>query len=296
MLEVMADGAVHSASSLETPIADKLGISVEARSQMLASGGMTILKDRTGWAYYHLFRAGLLDRPSRGRYVITQRGRDALASGAVIDTKFLSMNPEYQAFLSPRAKTPETAQTVSEGAPESVLQRTPVEVIEEAFQALQKQLAFDLLDQILRKPPAFFEMLVIQLLLKMGYGGADQDGRVTGRSGDGGIDGLINEDRLGLDSIYVQAKRWANKVGTPEIRNFVGSLAGEGAHKGIFITTSGFQPGVREYLRGVPQRIVLIDGQRLAEFCIQYEVGVVKESSYDLKRIDATFFEEEVTA
>ncbi len=292
ILTIASDQLQHSTAEFEQGAAEMLALSAEDRAQMLASGSMTVLRDRTGWAYYHLYRAGLLERPSRGQYAITTRGLAALKENpASIDQKYLKQFPEYMEYLSPKPKeggaiTPPIA--VTDGCVQ-----TPQGVIDDAYKLLQQQLAGELLEQIAAKSPAFFEDLVIKLLVKMGYGGSEHDARVTGRSGDGGIDGLINEDRLGLDRIYVQAKRWKDKVGTPQIRDFVGSLAGGGAHKGVFITTSGFQSSVVDYLRGVQHRVVLIDGQKLAELCIEFGIGVVVEGAYLIRKIDASFFEDD---
>jgi restriction system protein len=291
ILRVASDGKVHSTAEFEEGSADLLKLSVEDRAQMLASGSMTVLRDRVGWAYYHLYRAGLLERSGRGRYCLTARGKQALTENpAGIDQKYLKRFPEYVEYLTPKAKdgVPSLPSTTGSGAGT----QTPQGIIDDAYRVLQQQLANELLEQIATKSPSFFENLVIKLLVKMGYGGSEQDARVTGQSGDGGIDGLINEDLLGLDRIYVQAKRWQDKVGTPQIRDFVGSLAGGGAHKGVFITTSGFQHGVHEYLRGVQQRVVLIDGQRLAELCIEFEIGVTVEGAYKIKKVDLSFFDE----
>lgn len=293
ILSIASDGLVHLASQFEQGAADRLKLSAEDRAQMLASGSMTVLRDRAGWAYYHLFRAGLLERPSRGHYKITERGLHALKNNPDgLDQKYLKQFPEYMQYLAPRQKDAGEQKPSPALIPDAGTQ-TPQGLIDEACKALREKLAGELLEQIVAKSPSFFEDLVIKLLVKMGYGGSEHDARVTGRSGDGGIDGLINEDRLGLDRIYVQAKRWQDKVGTPQIRDFVGSLAGGGAHKGVFITTSSFQPGVKEFLRGVPQRVVLIDGQRLAELCIDFDIGVAVEGAYVIKKIDMTFFEEE---
>lgn len=291
ILTIASDKAVHTTADFEKGSADILNLSTEDRAQMLASGSMTVLRDRTGWAYYHLFRAGLLDRPTRGRYSITARGLKTLQdSSKGIDQKYLKQFPKYMEYLAPKPKDGLVV-TAMPAVTDAAVQ-TPQGTIDDAYKLLQQQLAADLLEQIAAKSPAFFEDLVIRLLVKMGYGGSEQDARVTGRSGDGGIDGLINEDRLGLDRIYVQAKRRKDKVGTPQIRDFVGSLAGGGAHKGVFITTSGFQPGVVDYLRGVQHRVVLIDGQRLAELCIEFGIGVVVEGAYTIKKVDTAFFDE----
>ena len=182
-------------------------LSTEDRAQMLASGSMTVLRDRVGWAYYHLFRAGLLDRPRRGHYTITPRGLEALKENpAGIDQKYLKRFPEYLEYLTPKQKDGSVSPGPIAIADDAA--QTPQGVIDEAYKLLQQQLANDLLEQIVAKSPSFFEELVIKLLVRMGYGGSEHDARVTGKSGDGGIDGLINEDRLGLDRIYVQAKRW----------------------------------------------------------------------------------------
>jgi restriction system protein len=291
ILEAAADGQPHKPIDFENYAADKLGLSLEDRALMLTSGGMTVLRDRTGWAYYHLFRAGLLERPLRATYRITERGLETLrADPTGIDQKYLRRFPEYLIYLAPKPKDESNAQGTP-AAPE--IEQTPKGQIKDAFGLLQKQLALELLEQIAAQSPTFFETLVVKLLIKMGYGGSQEEAaRVVGRSGDGGIDGIIKEDRLGLDTIYVQAKRWKGNVGTSEIRNFVGSLAGGEAHKGVFITTSGFQPGVQGYLRGVKNKIVLIDGDQLAALCIEFGIGVVVEETISLKKIDLDFFDE----
>lgn len=290
ILEAAADGQLHKPLDFENYAADKLGLTTEDRALMLTSGGMTVLRDRTGWAYYHLFRAGLLDRPSRATYQISARGVETLANNPDgIDQKYLRRFPEYVVYLAPKVKEDGTHQ----GTASSEIEQTPKGQIKDAFALLQKQLALELLEQIATQSPTFFENLVVKLLIRMGYGGSQEEAaRVVGRSGDGGIDGIIKEDRLGLDTIYVQAKRWKGIVGTPEIRNFVGSLAGGEAHKGVFITTSGFQPGVHDYLRGVKNKIVLIDGEQLAALCIEFGIGVVVEETISIKKIDLDFFDE----
>jgi len=293
ILKIASDGKIHTPREFEDGAAEMLHLTPEDRSLMLGSGSMTVLRDRTGWAYYHLYRAGLLDRPQRAKYQITKRGLEVLGEKPDgIDQKYMRRFPEYLEYLAPKVKDGDSVNAVP-AVIEEAAQQTPQGLIDSAYSVLQKKLAQDLLEQISTKSPAFFEELVVKLLVRMGYGGSQQDASVVGRSGDGGIDGLINEDRLGLDRIYVQAKRWKDKVGTPQIRDFVGSLAGGGAHKGVFITTSSFQPGVVDYLRGVQHRVVLIDGQRLAELCIEFDLGVTVEGSYLIKRIDTAFFDEE---
>jgi restriction system protein len=291
ILQIAADGRLHSPREFEDGAADALELTEDDRTRMLPSGSMTILRDRTGWAYYHLFRAGLLERPKRATYKITERGVGVLKEHPRgIDQKVLRQFPEYLSYLAPKSKDADTTITLLSEAASN--QKTPHEQIEDAFSLLQKKLVQELLEQIHAQSPAFFEQMVIDLLVKMNYGGSKRDAAVVGRSGDGGIDGVIKEDRLGLDAIYVQAKRWKDKVGTPQIRDFVGSLVGKGAHKGVFITTSSFQPAVHEYLRGVQHKVVLLDGEQLAALCIEFNIGVAVQDTYAIKRIDLDFFDE----
>jgi restriction system protein len=203
--------------------------------------------------------------------------------------KYLERFPEYQAFKSrtrERARAPVTAGEID--------QTTPEEMLESGYQALRSTLAADILQLVKGVSPAFFERLVMQLLLKMGYGGTRDDaGQVVGKSGDGGIDGIINEDRLGLDVIYIQAKRWDGDVGRPEIQKFVGALAGNKASKGVFITTSGFSKEARAYAGQVNSKVVLIDGAMLADLMIDYNIGVSTRETYEIKRVDSDFFAED---
>ena len=296
VLTVAKDGMAHSTRSLENGSASLLRLSDAERQEMLPSGTMTVLRDRTGWAYYHLFRAGLLDRPSRGQYRITERGLQALqASPQGINQKYLRQFAEYRAFLSPKVGA--NYDQTGESTAISQEAETPLQRIESGVQELRVQLAQELLSTIVERSPKFFERLVLKLLVKMNYGGSERDAIITGRSGDGGIDGIVTEDRLGLERIYVQAKKWkkGSNVGTPEIRDFVGALVGQasqGVHKGVFITTSDFQPGVREYLQRVPNKIALINGVALAELCMEFDIGVVQTDPILLKILDPLFFDE----
>jgi len=295
ILRIASDNELHTPSQFEEGSAEILGLSPEDRTQMLSSGAMTVLKDRTGWAYYALFRAGLLERPKRGTYRITGRGQEVFREHPEgIDERYLRRFAEYGSYVTPKPKDGGPSDLSLASSSETTSQ-TPQGQIEAAHRILQEKLSQDLLDLIQSKSPRFFENLVMKLLRKMGYGVSEENVLVIGKSGDGGVDGLINEDELGLDRIYVQAKRWKDKVGTPEIRDFVGSLAGGGTHKGIFITTSSFQPGVREYLKGVQQRVVLLDGRQLAKRCIDCGVGVTGVAKYEVSRIDTAFFDDEQT-
>lgn len=294
ILRVASDGQNHTPPQFEEGAATALGLSDEERTAMLGSGSMTVVKDRTGWAYYHLYRAGLLQRPARGTYAITDRGRTILAEFPErIDQKVLRRFQEYLDYLTPNG---DRRNGVAGIAKIDASSETPQQSIQQAFRLLQMRLAQDVLDAILAQSPAFFEGLVVNLLVKMGYGGSRDDaGRAIGQSGDEGIDGLIKEDRLGLDIVYVQAKRWKreNKVTRADVQAFVGSLAGKQAHKGVFITTSAFQDSAHEYVRHLTQKVSLIDGLELADLCIEFGIGVTSEATYTVKTLNTGFFNPE---
>ena len=200
--------------------------------------------------------------------------------------KFLSQYPEYLEFKKKKNSKKETKEVSIEE------EHTPEEILDEAYQEIRDNLAQEILDNVMGCSPAFFERLVVELIVNMGYGGSRSDAaRAVGQSGDEGIDGIIDEDRLGLDTIYIQAKKWSNPVGRPEIQKFVGALAGKRAKKGIFITTSRFSNGAANYVLDIDARVILIDGKRLAEFMIDYNVGVTAITEYEIKRLDADYFE-----
>jgi restriction system protein len=236
-----------------------------------------------------LKKAGLLDSPKCGVYVITQRGRDVLAQNPQhINIKFLERFPEFVAFQN----ASKSEQNEDTGGVNEKAEIPPSEAIELAHQELRNQLADELLSRILECSPEFFENLVVELLVKMGYGGSRRDaGERVGQSGDGGIDGIIKEDRLGLDTIFIQAKRWQGTVGRPEIQKFVGALQGQRARKGVFITTSGYTQEAKNYAESIDTKVVLIDGRRLAGLMIDFDVGVSEYAAYVLKKIDLDYFE-----
>jgi len=285
----------HTFSSKE--IVEKIGVEFELtpeEKELRLKNGVRRYANIVAWAVIHLKSARLIDRPSRGIVVITDRGRDVLAQNPEkIDYRFLRQFPEYLKG-SMGGNDDNSITNKDENTKEITI--PPEEIIEKNYEIIRKQLADDLLSQILDKDPAFFERLVVKLLVRMGYGGSLEDaGKAVGRSGDGGIDGIIKEDRLGLDVIYLQAKRWkdGSSVGRPEIQKFVGALAGHGAKKGVFITTSNFSKDARDYRPHNDTKIVLIDGEELAQLMIDYNLGVTVETSYEIKRIDNDFFEEE---
>ena len=251
------------------------------------SGNTTQFNDRIGWARQYLRRALFIDIPKNGTYRITQRGIDFLKNHTDLTIDDLMEYPEYAAYNSTRKKKESKSDTTL------VADLTPTEQLEQAFESIERDLAADLLAKVREQSPAFFEQLVVDLLVKMGYGGSFADSaKVTQLSNDEGIDGIIYEDKLGLDKIYIQAKRWSNSVGRPVIQQFAGALVGQNATKGVFITTSNFSKEAKQYVVGLHQKIVLIDGQELAKFMIEYNVGVSTKKTYEIKRIDTDYFED----
>ncbi len=286
LLELAADGSEHSLrESIET-LADQLGLSGEERRELLPSGRQPTFDNRVGWARTYMKKAGLLESTKRGYFRITKRGLDVLAKQpSQIGNAFLRQFPEFVEFQTPQQREQEQEQPELDGM------TTPEEEIESAYQKLRESLSAEVLAAIKDCPPAFFEQLVVDLLVKMGYGGTRKDaGQAIGRSGDGGIDGIIKEDRLGLDIVYVQAKKWDNTVGRPEIQRFAGALQGQRARRGVFITTSGFSAAAKDYVSRIDIKIVLIDGETLAQLMLDFDIGVTTVATYALKRIDSDYF------
>jgi restriction system protein len=293
VLKLCGDGAIHSPGDTAPIVADAMGISEEDREVMLPSGTQSTLQNRVNWAMYDLFRAGLLQRPKKGRYSITDTGRKLLqAPPAKIDREFLMRFPLFKEWTQ---KTNATMPSVESAIQATVVEDTitPEESIELSASQLTKKLITEILEMLALVNPYRFEQIVVDLLFAMGYGGSRKEAaRVTKKSNDEGIDGVINEDRLGLDVIYVQAKRWKNIVGRKEVQSFVGALAGQKATKGVFITTSEFASSAVEYAKAVTQKVILIDGQRLAELMIEHNIGVSTTRTIELKRIDSDYYEE----
>jgi len=290
LLRLAGDGIEHSLRDAIESLAKEFRLSEEERREMLPSGLQAVFANRVGWARTYMKKAGLLTSPRRGYFAITKRGKEALAAGpSRIDTEFLDQYPEFREFRALRRQP-----SASDAMAEDEQTRTPEEALERAYQNLREDLAAELLAQIKQSPPSLFERLVVELLVKMGYGGSREDaGRAIGRSGDEGIDGIIKEDRLGLDIIYIQAKRWEATVGRPEIQKFAGALQGQRARKGIFITTSDFSRDAQAYVSRIETKIVLIGGEQLAQLLMDHNVGVAPVASYELKRIDSDYFAEE---
>jgi restriction system protein len=290
ILKLAGDGIEHTVKEACGHLAELFKLSPTEVDEMLPSGRQSRFRNRVAWAVAYLKSAVLVDSTGRGRFRISDRGRDVLKKPPTrIDIAFLMQFPEVRAFRG-GGKAGAKAEPVPE---ESASLGTPEEVIEVASRQLREQIAAELLQKVKSCPPHFFEQLVVDLLVKMGYGGTLADaGKVVGKSGDGGIDGVIKEDRLGLDSVYVQAKRWQSGVGEPTVREFAGSLEGQRARKGVLITTSTFSADARAYVSKIDKKIILIDGVTLVQYMLDYGVGVVESAHYSLYRIDSDYFEE----
>lgn len=291
VLATVADGTPIALSDLRKRIADEFLLNEEERSERLPSGKQTVINNRVGWARTYLNKAGLLSIPTKGMVQITDRGREALNNGpARITVSWLKQYPEFAAFhtTSPAVTTAPALQS------EPTEQATPDEQLAAAHQAMAQSLADDLLAQVLTVSPAFFEQVVVDLMLAMGYGGSRKEaGKATQLTNDGGIDGIIKEDKLGLDVIYLQAKRWNNTVHRPEIDKFIGALTRQRARKGVFITTSDFSIGARDAALGLDIKVVLIDGIELARLMVEHNLGVSVKQVYEVKQLDSDYFAEE---
>lgn len=293
VLTIAAEGETRVPLAAEK-IADRLGLTEDEREEMLPSGKQRLLHNRVHWAKFYMAKAGLIDSPKRGVFVISPAGKQLLTSNPRrIDVEMLKRIPAFAEFHSPSTTNTES---VTPLVTSSTSDATPEEQIDAAHAVLTAALKADLLQRILEQSPYFFERLIVDLLVAMGYGGSHEDAaRQLGKSGDGGIDGVIDEDRLGLDRIYVQAKRYAvgSSVGRPEVQGFVGSLVGRGASKGVFVTTSAFSKQAIDYARGLQQRVILIDGPQFTELMIEFGVGVRTSRVIEVKRVDEDFFADE---
>lgn len=293
VLELAAQGE-QSVPGMETAIAARFHLTEEERQTLLPSGRQRLLHNRTHWAKFYLTKAGLLQSTRRGYVRVTPEGQAVLdKKPAQIDRAFLLNETNFAQWL---AAVSGPAQVSDPVAPLPISDRTPEETIDAAHAAILTELRDELLNRVLQNDPAFFEGLIVDLLVAMGYGGSHKNAAERlGKSGDGGVDGVINEDLLGLDRIYVQAKRYAvtSVIGRPDIQAFTGSLVGFGASKGVFFTTSSFSSQAQDFAARVPQRIVLIDGRRLSELMIEYGVGVRTSRVLEFKRLDEDFFTED---
>lgn len=292
MLKIMADGKTHTLQESITEIANQFGLSEEQRNELLPSQRQVVINNRVGWARTYLSKAGLIKSPQRASFVITDEGRKVLKSNPEkINIQFLKKLPAFSEWQNSYKNKSDSVETNVE---EIETNETPIELLEHSFSNIQEALAFEVLEKVKSCTPAFFEKLVIDLLLNMGYGGSQKDaGQIRGKSGDGGIDGIIKEDKLGLDVIYVQAKRWEGQVTISSIRDFGGSLLANKAKKGIFMTTSSYPQSAQKFVDDIEgqQKIILIDGKQLAKLMIEYNVGITVKDVYEVKRIDTDYFD-----
>jgi len=287
LLRLLGDGKERRMPEVMPTVCAQFKLTEEEQKKLVPSGKMTIIRNRLGWARTYLKKAGLIEHPRHGVFKITDRGRQVLAENpSRIDVQFLAQFPEFVAFRTIRHhKDPIAAETDD---------KTPEEALEAAYEQLSASLETEILAAVTACSAEFFERLVVDVLVKMGYGGNRKDaGQAVGRSGDGGIDGIIKEDKLGLDTIYVQAKKWDKPVPRPEIQKFAGALQGVRARKGVFITTSSFSEGAVEYARTIENKIILIDGETLAALMVEHGVGVALSNVYEVKRLDTDYFEED---
>lgn len=291
LLQCASDGEEHSIHEAVESLASHFSISEEDGNRLLPSGQQPIFYNRVGWARTYLKKARLIDDPRRGYFRITDRGKEVLQRNPdCIDMKYLREFPEYIEFRETTREAADTSQVE-----EDLYELTPEEALEEAYQKIRQDLSDEVLKAVINSSPGFFEKLVVELLVKMGYGGSRRDAaRAVGGSGDEGIDGIIDEDRLGLDTIYIQAKKWkeGSTVGRPEIQKFVGALQGQRAKKGIFITTTRFTDDAKSYASNIEIKVVLIDGKRLSNLMIDHNVGVSEQTTYEIKSLDSDYFGE----
>lgn len=288
LLNIAGDRKEHSKQEAVDELADIFKLSESERRELLASSKQEIFDNRVGWARTYLRKAGLLESTRRGFFRITERGLQVLSQKPEkIDVKFLEQFEEFKEFLSIKREKPTEP---DKEEPEA----TPEEALADAYQNLKNNLASELLQQLKASSPRQFENIVIDLLVAMGYGGSRKEAaKAIGRSGDEGIDGIINEDRLGLDVIYVQAKKWEGIVSRPEIQKFAGALQGQHARKGIFITTSNFTKEATDFASRVDNKIILLDGDALVQYMIDHNIGVTPFISYEVKKIDLDYFTDE---
>jgi len=291
-LQFLGDKQDHRLSEVYEHLYEVFHTTEEEKKELTPSGEDRVFPNRVRWAKLYLERAGLIEVPLKGTYRITKTGSSVLKEQPQqINVKYLTRFPDFVRFKFPKGENKISRETLGTGR-ETTESLNPMELLEDAYVKIKGELAEELLRELKKASPIFFENVVVELLVKMGYGGSKKDaGQAIGRSGDEGIDGIIKEDRLGLDGIYLQAKRWEGTVGRPEVHKFVGALKGQGANKGIFITTSNFSKDALEYASKIDSpKIVLIDGQKFAELMIEHGVGVSEVTRFEIKRIDQDYF------
>jgi len=290
VLVALEDGTPHSTKAIRDVLAEEFELTPEDLAEKIPSGRAKTFQNRVGWALTYMLRAGLLSRPKRSTYQLTDRGRDVMDDNpASVGVTVLKQFEEFREFH--KAKTPEQGQPPTPTPTTSDESATPEERMEGAYSELEAALIAEILDRVMERDPEFFEQLVLDVLRRIGYGGrVGSPISHLGQTGDEGVDGVIQEDELGLDLIYVQAKRWSNPVGRPEIQKFFGALHGQHANKGVFITTSTFSSEAQSFAENATPRIVLVDGHSLAQLMIDHDVGTTETDRYVVKRVDLDYF------
>jgi len=289
-LIIVKDEKEHTINELVERLANHFNLSDEDKNELVPSGRDTRHANRVKWTRTYFKKASIIESAGKAKVRITQRGLDVLSQKPkAIDIKFLDQFEDFKAF---RTVTKSGEKETKEDSQEEVV-KTPEEILEDSYNNMRQELAKELLDKVKSCSPKFFESLVVDLLVAMGYGGSRKDaGQAVGQSGDGGVDGIIKEDKLGLDVVYIQAKRWENNVGRPVVQAFGGSLMGKRANKGVMITTSKFSQDARDYVKNIEKKIVLIDGEELAQFMIDHDIGVYETANYVVKKMNTDYFEE----
>lgn len=292
LLKIVAQKGPLRTSEAVALISDHFKLSEEERATLLPSGKQAIIANRVGWATTYMVKAGLLNKPQRAVFLVTDRGKKVLAENpSLINVPYLRQFPEFQAFQETRHD--KGGDSIINKPVSLSANQTPEELFEGSYQELKDDWIDELLSKVKSCSPAFFERLVVDVIVAMGYGGSRVEaGKAVGKSGDEGIDGIINEDRLGLDVVYLQAKRWEGNVSRPDVQKFAGALQGKRAKKGVLITTSDFTNEAKEFVRNIDAKIVLLSGRQFAELMLEHRVGVIVTSTYELKKIDSDFFEE----
>lgn len=297
VLRALETGEIKHVSEIRKFALDYLNVSEEDRKAMLPSNTQRLADNRVNWSITYLRKANLIERVARGKYKVTNTGLRVLHEKKDhVELKDLYQFDSFRQFINTDTMSEEKKDLSKPSVLEDLQEGTPQDNLNASMEQINKELSANLLSEIMERSPAFFEKMVVQLLLKMGYGSALEDGFVTGCSGDEGIDGIIREDKLGFSSIYIQAKRWSEDkaIGRPEIQKFVGALAGQGAQKGLFITTGTFTKEARSYVeKQLSTKVVLVDGEKLTKLMIEYNLGVSVETVYTIKKIDTDFFSEE---
>jgi len=289
LLRLCSDGGEHTIAEAVERLSNEFNLSPEERTQQLRRG-QTVIYSRVYWARTYLNQAGLLDSPKRGTVIITERGMQILSNPPEkITNDFLNQFEEFRDFRKrSRQNTNQKNDTGDLDTSEKV--ETPEETIEAAYRVIRNDLSEKLLMELKKCSPDNFERIVVDVIVAMGYGGTEDAGQVVGGSGDGGIDGLIKEDRLGLDWVYLQAKRWQGTVPVKEIRDFAGALSAHHVRKGVFITTSDFTSDAAKFVEKLDAKVVLINGHKLADLMIDFNVGVTKVSTFEIKKVDSDYF------